>query len=257
MRKRLALTVVALSPRRAGEDAADGLEVAPGRKRTGPWSLGRHHRGPTVPDPPPSLLRSTASSGPPCSRLPAARRTVDVDPFHPRLRGGQSFLSGMVAWALVGILVVGGVLGGTSPATAQVQRAHTPMACDPCEVGVVFDGPWDLNALLREGFEQEIAELAAPRHTVVFPADAQRVADWTLDGSRMAVDELLADPDVDIVLTYGAVASSHVISRGELPKPVGGGVRVRSGDPGVPCPDDRGRRARERRCEPRLHLVYR
>lgn len=44
---------------------------------------------------------------------------------------------------------------------------------------------------------KEIAALAAPRHTVVFLPDAQRVADWTLDGAQMAVEALLAEPEVD------------------------------------------------------------
>ena len=103
--------------------------------------------------------------------------------------------------------------GAVSPARAQ-------MSCDPCAVGVVFDGPWERNDELRDGFEEEIAALAAPRHTVVFPAGARRVADWTLESARAAVEALLADPDIDIVLTYGPVASSHVINRAGLPKPV-------------------------------------
>ena len=103
--------------------------------------------------------------------------------------------------------------GAAIPARAQ-------MTCDPCAVGVVFDGPWARNDELRAGFEQEIATLAAPRHTIVFPAGARRVADWTLEGARAAVEALLADPDVDIVLTYGPVSSSHAINRAGLPKPV-------------------------------------
>ena len=46
------------------------------------------------------------------------------------------------------------------------------------------------------------------------------MADWTLDGAREAVEALLGDPGIDIVLTYGPVASSHVINRAGLPKPV-------------------------------------
>ena len=98
--------------------------------------------------------------------------------------------------------------------------ARAQMSCDPCAVGVVFDGPWERNDELRAGFEEEIAALAAPRFTVVFPAGARRLADWTLAGARAAVEALLADPDIDIVLTYGPVSSSHAINRGGLPKPV-------------------------------------
>ena len=101
----------------------------------------------------------------------------------------------------------------TAPAAAQ-------MRCDPCAIGTVFDGPWVANAELRAGFAPETVALAAPRFTVTFPPAAQRVADWTLAGAGDAVEALLADPDVDIVLTYGPVSSSYAISRSDLPKPV-------------------------------------
>ena len=103
--------------------------------------------------------------------------------------------------------------GAARPALAQ-------MSCDPCAVGVVFDGPWEGNDELRTGLEEEIAALAAPRFTVVFPAGARRGADWTLEGAREAVEALLADADIDIVVTSGPVSSSHAITRGGLPKPV-------------------------------------
>ena len=115
---------------------------------------------------------------------------------------------------LAGVLLIAVLPVGTAgPARAQ-------MGCDPCAVGVVFDGPWEGNEAARAGFEEEIAALAAPRFSVVFPAAAQRVADWTLPGARAAVEALLNDPEVHLVLTYGPVASSHAIRRGELPKPV-------------------------------------
>ena len=117
----------------------------------------------------------------------------------------------VAAVLLAGVLLV----GAAGPAQAQ-------MSCDPCAVGVVFDGPWERNEELRVGFEEEIEALAAPRFRVVFPAAARRVADWTLEGSQAAVEALLGDPAVDILLTYGPVASSHAINRGGLEKPVVG-----------------------------------
>lgn len=92
--------------------------------------------------------------------------------------------------------------------------------CDPCVVGVVFDGPGEANAALLAGIEGEIAALAAPQFTVTFPDAAQRTADWTFASARSAVEELLADPAVDILLTYGPVGSGHAVTRGTLPKPV-------------------------------------
>lgn len=103
---------------------------------------------------------------------------------------------------------------------AATPAARAQMLCDPCNVGTVLDGPWAGNAALQAEFEPETVALAGPRFTVAFPPAAQRVADWTLAGARDAVEDLLADPDVDILLTHGPVSSTHVISRGSLPKPV-------------------------------------
>ena len=92
---------------------------------------------------------------------------------------------------VAGVLLAGVLLvGAAGPAQAQ-------MSCDPCAVGVVFDGPWERNEELRVGFEEEIEALAAPRFRVVFPAAARRVADWTLEGSQAAVEALLGDLAAD------------------------------------------------------------
>lgn len=100
-----------------------------------------------------------------------------------------------------------------APAGAQIQ-------CDPCGVGVVFDGPWERNQAAQAGLEEEISALAAPGFNVVFPSSAQRTGDWTLAGTQSAVEALLANPAVHIVLTYGPVASSYAAGRDQLPKPV-------------------------------------
>ena len=110
---------------------------------------------------------------------------------------------------LAALLIVGYV--GLAP--AQVR-------CDPCVVGSVSDGPWEGAAAMRAAFEAETVSLATPRFEVVFPPAAQRVADWTPGGAREAVEALLTDADIDIVLTYGPLASAHAITRNGLPKPV-------------------------------------
>ena len=100
-----------------------------------------------------------------------------------------------------------------APAGAQIH-------CDPCGVGVVFDGPWERNPQAQASLEEEIPPLAAPGFRVVFPSAAQRTGDWTLGGVQSAIEALLADPAVHIVLTYGPVASSYAAGRDQLPKPV-------------------------------------
>lgn len=114
------------------------------------------------------------------------------------------------AFALL-ILAAGGA--AAAPAGAQIH-------CDPCGVGVVFDGPWARNQEAQAALEEEISALAAPGFNVVFPSPAQRAGDWTLSGAQSAVEALLSDPAVHIVLTYGPVASSYAAGRDQLSKPV-------------------------------------
>ncbi len=87
-------------------------------------------------------------------------------------------------------------------------------------IGVALDGSWERNDEVRLGFEQEIAALVGPRFTVVFPAEKRRVADWTAAGAWSAVDALLVDPEVDLVLTAGPVVSTRVLDRGVPRKPI-------------------------------------
>jgi len=105
--------------------------------------------------------------------------------------------------------------------TVAAGPAHGQVWCEPCRFGVVLDGPWERNDEVRTTFEEEIADLAAPRFTVAFPEDKRRVADWTAESVGRAVEELLADPEVDLVLTLGPVGS--MLAAGQpaaLSKPV-------------------------------------
>ncbi len=87
-------------------------------------------------------------------------------------------------------------------------------------VGVVLDGPWERNAELMNIFGSEIRDLIRGEFDLQFPEDKRIESDFTLAGVSRAVDALLADPDVDFVLTLGPVASAHVCRLGPLDKPV-------------------------------------
>ena len=96
------------------------------------------------------------------------------------------------------------------------------MPCQPCVVGVILDSPWEWNAETLAEFESAVIELTAPRFEVVFPAAKCRAGDSTLAGIGAAVDALLADQDVDLVLAAGSVATIWAGGRDSLPKPVVG-----------------------------------
>ena len=84
------------------------------------------------------------------------------------------------AHRIAGVLLLGGPLLGLP--------AHAQMTCDPCKVGVVFDGPWELNALLRESFEE--GDRGAGRSAAHGRLSSRRAARrrldarWSADGGR-------------------------------------------------------------------------
>ena len=53
-----------------------------------------------------------------------------------------------------------------------------------------------------------------------FPEDKTLDGNWTASGAVAALDRLLADPEVDIVLTMGVLAASELARREDFPKPV-------------------------------------
>ncbi len=87
-------------------------------------------------------------------------------------------------------------------------------------VGVVIDGPWEQNDEISEMTQREILTLTEGEFDVRFPANKTFTADWTLASIHAAVDRLLADSEVDLILTMGVLASGYVSRRGDLPKPV-------------------------------------
>ena len=87
-------------------------------------------------------------------------------------------------------------------------------------VGVVMDGPWDRNEEIFVLFRKEINDLLARDYDILFPADKTITSDWTKEGIHSALDKVLSDPDIDIVLAGGLIASADVCQRSEFPRPV-------------------------------------
>ncbi len=87
-------------------------------------------------------------------------------------------------------------------------------------IATVVDGPWARNAEVRALFEREVRDVLRSDFTVEFADAVQQEADWTLAGVRAAIDGLLADSTVDLVITLGVIASVDVARRDSLSKPV-------------------------------------
>jgi outer membrane protein len=87
-------------------------------------------------------------------------------------------------------------------------------------VATVIDGPSPRLEETRALYETEIRDLLEPEFTVVFPERLQRTADWTVVGVYEQLDELLEDPEADVVIPIGLLASSAAAQEPDLPKPV-------------------------------------
>lgn len=102
-------------------------------------------------------------------------------------------------------------------AVRQPLCAQTPRSL---RIAVVGDGPWERNEEMRMLIEKGIREVVGRDAPVSFPPGKYLIGDWTLAGVHAIDDRLLADPEVDMVLGMGLIASQDLATRGPLPKPV-------------------------------------
>ena len=112
------------------------------------------------------------------------------------------------------------VVLGAMTTPGQAQRAGQAQKPRVATIGVVLDGPWRGNAQIAAVIQQEIRDLTGGEFDVRFPADKFLTADWTQAGVKRAVDQLLGDPDVTIVLAMGVLAAHEIGQRPQLDKPV-------------------------------------
>jgi len=87
-------------------------------------------------------------------------------------------------------------------------------------IGVVLDGPSDHTKAQLDVFERETSLLLGGEFDIQIPADKQLAGDWTTAGLSQAVDQLLADTEVDLVVALGPLGSNDLGRREVLPKPV-------------------------------------
>lgn len=87
-------------------------------------------------------------------------------------------------------------------------------------IGILLDGPWDRNDEVEGMFREEIRILTEGEFLVTFPAAKHLEGDWSLATTERQFESLLADPEVDILLALGVVASHVAVATGPHPKPV-------------------------------------
>lgn len=87
-------------------------------------------------------------------------------------------------------------------------------------IGVVEDGYMPRPIVPAERLEREVLGLAGDELAVQMPRNKRVDGGWTIDGVRNAIQGLLDDPEVDIVITTGLISSNEAAKIDNLPKPV-------------------------------------
>jgi len=111
-------------------------------------------------------------------------------------RGLQLILSGLIALLLVPAAMAGQV------------------------IGILADGPGARPFVPQQALEAEILSLTAGEFDVSFPAAKQLTGNWSSAGTSAALDKLLNDPEVDLVICVGVLSSQEAARREVLQKPV-------------------------------------
>lgn len=110
---------------------------------------------------------------------------------------------------------------------------------DGTTIAVIADGPWDRNEAIWGIFRHELVDLLGEEFGVELREESLRLADWTVSGVRQTLDEAFADPEVDVVLGLGLLASNELCRRGPLPKPAVAPFVVDPGVQGAPLVNGR------------------
>jgi outer membrane protein len=87
-------------------------------------------------------------------------------------------------------------------------------------VGIVTDGPLEREMLPVELLRTEGEAVLGGDPQLEFPQALRLQGGWTLGGINRALDTLLANPDVDVIVTLGLLSSNQASRRPRLAKPV-------------------------------------
>ena len=101
-------------------------------------------------------------------------------------------------------------------------------------IAIVEDGSSHVVPELMGLVEEEIREVTKHEFDVRFPADLRLQSGWSAQGVKQALDRVLADPHVDVVIALGFLATSDVSRRPHLSKPVIAPVALDSQLQGLP-----------------------
>ncbi len=95
-----------------------------------------------------------------------------------------------------------------------------PTAYAAKTIGILADGPGARSFVSIQALQAEVVSLTEGEFDVRFPSLKQLDGNWTAAGVAAALDSLLNDPNVDIVICVGALGSAEAARRPALSKPV-------------------------------------
>ncbi len=87
-------------------------------------------------------------------------------------------------------------------------------------VGIVTDGSTAADRALVELYRKEISNMAGQDKVVRFPSRWILSGHDTRQGVRKALRRLFSSRDIDMILALGVIASTEVLDRKDIPKPV-------------------------------------
>jgi outer membrane protein TolC len=94
-----------------------------------------------------------------------------------------------------------------------------PVAAREVRIGVLVDGPPAREGINAEALEHAAAAVYGDGLTLTIAPQKRLNGNWSVPALNAALDQLEADPQVDIVVTLGFAASHLVAHRTRLPKP--------------------------------------
>ncbi len=91
-------------------------------------------------------------------------------------------------------------------------------------IAILYDGPhsdFGVGEIFRKQLiQKEILSLTKGEFDVQFPSSVQFHGGWSLPKIRKALDALLKNPSVDMILTLGLLSSNEAVQLSEFSKPV-------------------------------------
>lgn len=115
-------------------------------------------------------------------------------------------------------LSIPGFLGAILCVACSLSLAYGQTAARSVVFGVVLDGPLE-RVPITDFFRGEVTALLGSDFDVRFPPEKTVQGDWSLPSVEAGLTALLEDPDVDMVIALGVLASAAAASRESLAKP--------------------------------------